>query len=199
MSIKIIILLALIISYNCEACAGTDHCADCLCIPTVDENGFPGMDCDCKKWEDGYFFKGHGCIKSFCLYETCEKICVEGPEFDDCKICNKKENEIDECLECDIHAKLNEDTYECIPQLIKCGNKTFYDCEKCEEINDVSDSTEEKDYKCGKCRYHFILSKDGTCLYDTNFTKYNSSNNIIKYQYISISYIMLIYLLLLLY
>ena len=127
--------------------------------------------------------------------QTCEKIRREGPGEGDCKKCNNKENDLDECLECGIHAKLNKDKNECIIQKIRCGNKIFYDCEKCEEINNVN-SAEVKDYKCGTCRNGFILKENGTCLIDNNFTKI-LSNNFIKFQYINASYLIFIYLLLL--
>ena len=156
----------------------------------------PQYDHNCKECEEGYFLKMHGIIFDIIyLYDTCEKICKEGPVEDECKKCNYKENDIDECLECGIHAKLNKDKNECIIQKIRCGNKTFYDCEKCEEINKVN-SAEEKDYKCGTCRYGFILKENGTCLIDNNFTKI-LNNNFIKFQYKNAAYLIFIYLLLL--
>ena len=75
--------------------------------------------------------------------------------------------------------------------MVKCANKTFYDCEKCQEI--TTNSGNEKDYRCQVCRYHYILSDD-VCVYDNNFTRYSSNDYInIKFAFIRILYLYQIY------
>ena len=48
MLVKIIILVILIIEYNCENCGGVEHCADCLVIPGLNDIQVPQYDYDCK-------------------------------------------------------------------------------------------------------------------------------------------------------
>ena len=196
MQIKIIVFSFVILSYaNASYTNCGEGCADCDCDLSVPYQELPEIECDCKKCEEGYFFKKYGDLGFIYLTQICTKLCKEGPNDNDCKICGQ-DNDRDECLECSIHAKLEDN--ECIPQSIKCGNKTFYDCEKCEEIisntANATNTTNEKDYKCGACRYHFILS-DGVCVYDNNFTRYSLNEYINKFNYFKLVYLCLIYLL----